>query len=178
MSKDGVSGWEDLSKYGLDTADEQKLLATQHECTFIWTNKQGHPLGAIVNYIERDGHLWLTATSMRPRVAAVRADPRVSVTISSKGSGITARQSITVKGTCVVHDDEATKEWFFPAFSTALRPGEPERAAEFARLLNSEHRVILEVVPIGTTRFDGAKMWQAAPSGAPTEGEEGFTAAP
>ncbi len=178
MSEQGVSGWEDLSRYGLDASDEQQLLASQRECTFIWTNKDGHPLGAIVNYIEHDGRLWLTATSKRPRVAAVRADPRVSVTISSKGSGITSRQSITVKGTCTVHDDEATKQWFFTEFSNALRPGEPQRAAEFARLLNSEHRVILEVVPTATTRFDGAKMWAAAAGGAPTEGDEGFTSAP
>lgn len=178
MSEHSVSGWEDLSRYGLDPSDEQTLLASQRECTFIWTNKDGHPLGAIVNYIEHDGRLWLTATSKRPRVAAIRADPRVSLTISSKGSGITARQSITVKGTCVVHDDEAIKQWFFAAFSTALRPGDPARAAEFARLLNSEHRVILEVVPVATTRFDGAKMWQEAAAGAPSEGDEGFTAAP
>src|ERR1700712_3670530 len=110
MEEKSVAGWENLTEYGLEDRDEADLLDAQRECTFIWLNKDGHPLGVIVNYIYRNGSLWLTATSKRPRVAAVRANPKVSVAISSKGSGITARRSLTYKGECVVHEDEATKQ--------------------------------------------------------------------
>ncbi len=171
MADSSVPGWEDLGGYVLEDADEADLLARQIECTFIWTNKSGHPLGAIVNFIYRNGRIWLTATSARPRVAAVRADPRTSVAITSKGSGITQRRSLSYKGLCVVHDDQETKDWFLPEFSAAMRPGQPERAEEFARLLDSELRVVLEFTPSRTTGYDGAKMWAAAPTAGPPPGD-------
>jgi hypothetical protein len=42
--------YEDVTKYGLDPAGEAELLARQTECTFIWSNSEGHPLGVIMNY--------------------------------------------------------------------------------------------------------------------------------
>ena len=174
MEEKKVTGWEDLASYGLEDADEAALLEAQRECTFIWVNKDGHPLGVIVNYIFRNGSLWLTATSKRPRIAAIRANPKVSVAISSKGSGITARRSLTYKGECVIHEDDATKKWFFTEFGHAMRPGAPDRAREFAAFLDSPFRVVLEVKPTRATRFDGAKMWAAAPSAGPTDGDAGF----
>ena len=41
-----------------------------------------------MNYVFRDGRFWLTASSQRARVPAVRRDPRVSIVVSSLGSGI------------------------------------------------------------------------------------------
>jgi hypothetical protein len=103
-------------------------------------------------------------------VACVRRDPRVSVVVSSKGSGIDARRSLTCRGLAVVHEDRATKDWFFPELAAAVRPDDPARRTEFARLLDSEHRVVIEVVPQRLTGFDGAKMWATAPQAAPRPG--------
>lgn len=176
MSTGPVLGWENLSRYGLEDNDADELLAAQRECTFIWLSKEGHPLGVIVNYIYRRGSLWLTATSKRPRIAAVRANPKVSLAISSKGSGIASRRSLTYKGICTVHEDEATKQWLISELSAAMRPGDPERAREFAELLDSPLRVVLEVVPTSRTGYDGGKMWAAAPTAGPAAGESGFNA--
>lgn len=177
MCADQAPGWEDLGRYGLDDDDVAQLLSAQRECTFIWINKDGHPLGVVVNYIYRRGSLWLTATSKRPRIAAVRSNPRVSVVISSKGSGIAARRSLTYKGLCTVHDDDATKQWLIPEFSAAMRPNEPDRAKAFAERLDSPFRVVVEVKPLGLTGFDGNKMWSDAHAAGPTDGEPGFGAA-
>ena len=57
--------YEDVTKYGLDQASEEELLTTQIECTFIWSNSDGHPVGVIMNYVYRDGRFWLTASSQR-----------------------------------------------------------------------------------------------------------------
>ena len=76
--------YEDVTGYGLDAADEAELLARQVECTFIWGNAAGHPVGVIMNYVFRDGRFWLTASGQRARVAAVRRDPRVAVAVSSR----------------------------------------------------------------------------------------------
>lgn len=59
------------------------------------------------------------------------------------------------------------EELYEVPLAAALRPGSPERAASFVAHLDSPGRVVLEVVPLRRIGFDGAKMWQAAPSAAP-----------
>lgn len=160
--------FEDVRGYTLEDADEAELLERQTECTFIWAGRDGHPMGVVVNYIYRRDRFWLTATTLRPRIAAIRRDPRVSIAVSSKGSGITARRSLTYKGTCIVHDDEATLDWFVPAFSHAMRPDQPAAAQAFAEHLRSPGRVVIELIPDTRIGFDSSKMWAAAPSAAPS----------
>jgi len=166
-SQDAAKDFEDVRVYTLENDDEATLLEAQTECTFIWAGKEGHPMGVIVNYIYRRDRFWLTATEMRPRIAAIRRDPRVSIAISSKGSGVTARQSLTYKGTCVTHTDDATLDWFIPEFSRAMRPDSPEAALSFGEHLRSPGRVVIELIPEKRIGFDSTKMWAAAPSAAP-----------
>ena len=159
--------WEDVRSYTLDDDDERELLSRQTECTFIWSGKEGHPMGVIVNFIFRDGRFWLTASDQRPRIRSVRRDPRVSIAVTSKGSGIPVSRSLTYKGTCILHDDRETLDWFVPEFSAAMRPHDPEQAAAFGAHLDSPGRLVLEVVPDKRIGYDAAKMWKAAPAAAP-----------
>jgi general stress protein 26 len=158
--------YEDVTKYQLTGASEAELLDKQNECTFIWSNSAGHPVGVIMNYVFRDGRFWLTASSQRARVPAVRRDPRVSVVVTSKGSGVVSAKSLTYKGQCIVHDDEAIKAWFYPALAAAVRPGDPDAQAAFERHLDSPRRVVLEVVPEGRIGFDSTQMWRDTPDAA------------
>jgi Pyridoxamine 5'-phosphate oxidase len=166
-SQDSARDFEDVRAYTLESDDEAALLAAQTECTMIWLGKDGHPMGVIVNFIFRNGRFWLTATEMRPRIAAMRLDPRVSIAISSKGSSVTARQSVTYKGTAVLHTDPETLEWFVPEFAGAMRPDSPAAAESFGEHLRSPGRVVIELVPVKRVGFDSSKMWAAAPSAAP-----------
>jgi hypothetical protein len=161
--------YEDVTVYGLDDAGEAELLAKQTECTFIWSNNEGHPVGVIMNFVFRDDRFWLTASSQRARVPAVRRDPRVSIVLSSHGSGISTRQSLTYKGRCIVHDDPEIKAWFYPALAAAVRPTDPDAQAAFARHLDSPRRVVLEVVPEGRIGFDSTQMWRNTPDAARQE---------
>jgi general stress protein 26 len=170
MGGDAARDWEDVRSYTLEEQQEAELLDRQTECTFIWLGKDGHPMGVVMNYLFHDGRFWLTATEGRPRIAAVRRDPRVSIAITSKGSGIPVSKSLTYKGTCVVHEDDETKAWFYPSFAARLRPGDEAKAASFAAHLDSPGRVVLELVPERRIGFDSAKMWAAAPSAAPSAG--------
>jgi general stress protein 26 len=158
--------YEDVTVYQLGEANEAELVTTQTECTFIWSNSEGHPLGVIMNFVFRDGRFWLTASSQRARVPAVRRDPRVSIALSSHGTAISTRQSLTYKGHCVVHDDAETKAWFYPALASAVRPGDPDAAAAFVRHLDSPRRVVLEVVPEARIGFDSSQMWRDTPDAA------------
>src|ERR1700730_13263302 len=125
--------YEDVTVYQLDETGEAELLATQTGCTFIWRNASGHPVGVIMNFVFRDGRFWLTASGQRARVPAVRRDPRVSIVVSSRGSGIVTSKSLTYKGSCHVREDDETKAWFYPALAAAVRPGDPQAQAAFVR---------------------------------------------
>jgi nitroimidazol reductase NimA-like FMN-containing flavoprotein (pyridoxamine 5'-phosphate oxidase superfamily) len=166
-SQDSARDFEDVRGYTLEDDDEATLLTAQTECTMIWLAKDGHPMGVIVNYIFRKDRFWLTATEVRPRIAALRQDPRISIAISSKGSGVVARQSVTYQGTAVLHTDEETLDWFIPEFSRAMRPDSVAAAESFGAHLRSPGRVVIELVPRKRVGFDSTKMWAAAPSAAP-----------
>lgn len=161
--------YEDVTKYGLADEAERELLANQAECTFIWSNKEGFPVGVIMNYVYRDGRFWLTASGQRARVAAVRRDPRVSIAISSLGSPVKSRKSLTYKGRCVVHDDETTKTWFYRALAEAVRRNDPDAQAAFVRHLDSPRRVVFEIVPEARIGFDSTQMWRDTPGAARKE---------
>lgn len=158
--------YEDVTRYVLDDAAEAELLQHQAECTLIWSNKEGHPVGVVMNYVFRNERFWLTASGQRARIAAVRRDPRVSIAISSLGSAVKTRKSLTYKGRCIVHDDDASKTWFYGELAAAVRPDDPEKQAAFIRHLDSPRRVVLEVVPEGRIGFDSTRMWQDTPDAA------------
>src|SRR5258708_32142139 len=98
--------YEDVTAYQLDEASEAELLARQAECTFIWSNSSGHPVGVIMNYVFRDGRFWLTASGQRARVPAARRDPRVSIVVGSRGPGIATPKSPASKRHRLVRADE------------------------------------------------------------------------
>lgn len=150
--------FEDLRAYPLDPADEEAMLLAQTECTFIWANKEGWPVGVTVAYLWRDGAFWFTAAAGRARVKAVARDPRVSVCVSSVGTPLGGLKTVTYKGTCEILEDAETKAWFYPALAAALIPGEEDFRQGFARFLDSPDRVVLRMEPGQRIGYDGVKM--------------------
>lgn len=158
MSDSHPENYEDVTIYDLDADAEEALLLAHNECTFIWSNKEGWPVGVIMSYVWRNGKFWLTASGQRARVSAVRRDPRVSIVVTSTGSPLPKNKTVTYKGTCVLHDDREMKDWFYPELAEALNRGNPERAKYFQQFLDSPRRVIFEVTPTQRIGYDGAKM--------------------
>jgi len=153
--------YEDVTVYGLDDDVEQEMLLAQNECTFIWSNKEGWPVGVIMSYVFRDGKFWLTASNQRARISAVRRDPRVCIVVSSTGSSMARNKTVTYKGTCTLRDDQETKDWFYPALAAVVQPHNLQSQELFAKFLDSPRRVILEVEPIQRIGYDGGKMSKA-----------------
>lgn len=164
-----AENYDDVTQYTLDPEREQELLETQHECTFIWANKEGHPIGVIMAYVPKDGKIWLTAARHRARVPAIRRDARSSVVITSVGTRMGGGKTITYKGTTIVHDDNPeVKAWFYPRLAAAMAaPADAADAGDFNRglvpdlfvkFLDTPERVILEFTPEMSIPFDGDKM--------------------
>jgi hypothetical protein len=160
-----VASYEDVSTFALDDEREHRLHAAQTECTFMWTTKGGDPVGVIMNYLERDGSFWLTCTRRRKRVAAVEARPRVALAVSSRGTDIGVSQAVTYKGDAIIHDDDATKAWFYPALAARVRPESVERQEAFVHHLDSPGRVVIEVRPTARIGFDAENMFKNSPAG-------------
>jgi hypothetical protein len=157
--------YEDVSVFTLSNERERALLDAQTECCFMWTTKSGDPVGVIMNFVATDDRFWITCTKRRKRVAAVAARPRVAIAISSRGTKIGVSQTVTYKGAAIIHDDEETKAWFYPALAARVRPESPEQQAAFVHHLATEGRVVIEIVPDARIGFDADEMFRGSPAG-------------
>ena len=154
--------YEDLTTCALSPELEARLLHLQRECVFMCTNTDGEAFGVVMAVLPKDGRFWLTAAERRKRISAIRRFPRASLCFNSTGTKMGPGKTISYKGTCTVHTDRDTKEWFYPEFSRWLHRDEAT-AAEFQRFLDSPHRVVIEFVPDYSLSFDGELMMQRSP---------------
>jgi hypothetical protein len=158
--------YKELADYSLDPDREEQLLGRQKECTFIWTNKQGEPVGVIMTYLAARGKIWLLVTEKRARVAAVRRDPRTCVVISSAGTDWGTGKTVTYKGTTAIrpYDDPELSNWLYHDYVAKLNgEGNAERIAFFVGVLAIPERVILEFTPSAKILYDGDKMASITP---------------
>ena len=162
---DYTDSYEDVSTFTLSDDREKALLDAQTECCFMWTTKVGDPVGVIVNYVVKDGRFWTTCTKRRKRVSAVAARPRVAVAISSRGTQIGVSQTVTYKGQAIIHEDDETKAWFYPALAARVRPESADRQKAFADHLATEGRVVIELIPDARIGFDAEEMFRDSPAG-------------
>jgi general stress protein 26 len=163
-----VNSYEDVSVFALDNTREQTLLDRQTECCFMWTTSDGDPVGVIMNFVHHNGRFWLTCTRQRKRVPAIEARPRVAIAISSRGTNIGISQTVTYKGTAIVHDDRATAEWMYRTLAEKVRPGDVTKQDAFVHHLDTPGRVVIEIVPDKRIGFDAEAMFAGSPAGATT----------
>ena len=158
MAEITEASYDDVTLYELSAERERELLEKQIECIFMWGTKDGSPMGVVMNYLARDGRIWLTATSQRARIRALRRDPRAAICITSQGTDMGAGKTVTYKGHVVLHDDQATKDWFYPQMAELLN-GYPAPSAEAAmQMLDTPLRLVLEFIPDRALKFDGDRI--------------------
>ncbi|MDH3509794.1 MAG: hypothetical protein OER85_02935 [Gammaproteobacteria bacterium] len=168
MAKDPkeFDDYKELADYSLDPEDEQWLLDNQKECTFIWTNKNGEPVGLIMTFLAAKGKIWLLTTEKRVRVPAVRRDPRTCIVFSSAGLPGGTGKTVTYKGTTKVHpyDSPLVKDWLYQDYVARLhKEGNQERIDFFKSVLAIPERVVLEFTPGKKITFNGDKMAALTP---------------
>ena len=167
MTEQAVN-YDDVKRYRLDPEREEELVRTGGECTFIWANKAGHPLGVTTAYVPVDGKIWMTATRERVRIKAIARDGRSSIVITSKSTPMGGGKTVTYKGHTVIHDDEKTKMWMYRLLASGMETSGQEDEGNaftsgldpemFVRFLDTPERVVLEFTPEMSIPFDGDKM--------------------
>ena len=156
-----ITNYEDVAGYPLDDETVERLFAEQSECSVVWTTRDGWPVGVMHRFVWRDRRIWVTCADHRKRVSALRRDGRSCVIVSSEGTSLGRDKTITFKTVATVHESADVKLWFYPALSEKLNPGRPDRAAGFQAMLDSEGRVVIELEPVKTISYDGAKLHAA-----------------
>ena len=157
---------EQVSIYPFSPKDREDLLSKARECVFNWTTKDGWAVGVVHAFVWHEGRAWITCGTHRHRVAALRRDPRCSVVVSGIAAPDGPNGAITIKGKAIIHDDEETKRWFYPALARgpygrggrALTADAEAQAKDFERRLDSPLRVIIEIVPVKWITLDSDKM--------------------
>jgi hypothetical protein len=157
-----VQNYEEVEHFPLEPDLQEKILLEQNECSFVWGPKDHWAVGVIMSYVWRDGKFWLTASSQRARIYAIKRDPRVSLIISSVGTQFGPAKSITVKGRVRVLNDRETLDRMLPELAAAILPGADELQEKFVAMMDSERRVVLEVTPEKWITFDAGQMMAAS----------------
>lgn len=157
--------YEDVSVFSLSDERERTLLAKQTEGVFMWATKDGDPFGVVMNFVAHDGRLWLTGSGQRKRFDALRRRPRAALAISSRGTDIGISQSVTYKGPVVLHEDEETRAWFYPALAARVRPESEQRQQAFVAHLDSPRRLVIELIPEVRVGFDAENMFAGSEAG-------------
>jgi hypothetical protein len=163
-----ATNYDDVKRYRLDPEREQELRETGGECTFIWANKSGHPLGVTTAYVSVGDKIWMTATRERVRIKAIARDGRSAIVITSKGTPMGGGKTVTYKGHTVIHDDRETKLWMYSLLAQGMaNEAQADEGNDFTaginpelfiRFLDTPERVVLEFSPQMSIPFDGDKM--------------------
>ena len=71
------------------------------------------------------------------------------------GTDMGPGKTVTYKGRVVIHDDQATKDWFYPAMAEIISPYPAPTIEAAIQHLDTPLRVVLQLTPEKTIKFDG-----------------------
>lgn len=142
-------------------SDEQidLLMNKAPECVLMWGTKDHWPVGVVHSFVWLEGKVWVTFAAHRHRAAAIRRDPRVSITVSGRTSDDPGCPlgAVTMKGRGVFCEDEATKKSFYRALAKKVSPQDKAGEDAFYDILDSPLRLVLEITPEKVISFDADK---------------------
>ena len=141
------------STTALSGTQREALLRRAPECTFIWSRRDGWPVGVTMGFLFERERFWLITGADRPRVAAVRRDPRASIVVSDDG------QTLTAFGRCHVDHDADTRSWAYRAFAARqaeLFPDLIDAHAFRERMVRLE-QIVIEVPVERWLTYDGSQ---------------------
>lgn len=161
---------EVVSIFPFSEAEIDELLTDARECVLMWGTQDGWPVGVLHQFFWKGGKFWITCTANRHRVAAIKRDPRVSVSVSAMVAfNFEQRGAVTAKGRAVVREDRETKDWFYPALAGKALGDDEAAVAAFVERLDSPLRIVIEVTPEKWITFNGTKADRMVRGELPTE---------
>jgi hypothetical protein len=74
-------------------------------------------------------------------------------------------KTVTYKGRVIIHEDQETKDWFYPAMAEIITPYPAPTVEAAMQHLDTPLRVVLELVPEKAIKFDGDAISRASYDG-------------
>jgi len=146
---------ENSKDFPLSDEFREQLLTNAEECVMSWSTSEGWPMAICHIFLWHEGRIWTSTSGLKARVKALRKRPFSCIVISGAGNEVGQERSVSIKTRVTIHDDQATKDWFYPAIAAKENPDNPDMAQAFVNLLDSPNRVILEHEPVKYISYDG-----------------------
>lgn len=143
----------DARRFALTPQRQARLLDSQTDCTFCWTNSAGHPVAVTQAFVYRDGEFWMVSEASRARVRAIRRDPRSCVVVAAHGRS----KTLSFKGRTTVLEDRSVVLSVLRDIARRYDPDDQQAQDAHVAAADSPGRVVLRFIPEKITNaFDGS----------------------
>lgn len=140
----------------------EQLLLQQNECSLSWIRADDSPAATVVSFVWANQSLWMTALAGSGRVRALERRPRAAVVVSGKGTTLGVSRCVSMQGRCVVRREQEIREWFFPAFASAVLPDSQKGAQMMASMMSGAENLVLQFLPERYIPYDSHDMMTRA----------------
>ncbi len=138
----------------LTPAEQSEFLRDCKKVALATIGKDGFPHLVAMNYIARDGAIYMTSYGKAQKVVNIRRNPMVAV-MAERGRNYSELRGVMIRGECEIVEDPKTVDAIMRAIrqrdtGEAAIPPMPEKIVT--------KRVVLKVVPQKVTSWDHSKL--------------------
>ncbi|HLW71700.1 MAG TPA: pyridoxamine 5'-phosphate oxidase family protein [Candidatus Binataceae bacterium] len=136
------------------TADEQsEFLRQPRKAALATIGNDGFPHVVAMNYLAKDGFIYMTSYGKAQKVLNIRRNPKVAVMVES-GQSYAELRGVMIRGMCeLIEDAEVVARTM-----RELAGEQPGGAAPRAASGSAPKRVLLKIVPQKISSWDHAKL--------------------
>jgi nitroimidazol reductase NimA-like FMN-containing flavoprotein (pyridoxamine 5'-phosphate oxidase superfamily) len=137
------------------TADEQAVFLREHRKAALATiDKNGFPHVTAMNFVMRDGAVYMTSYGKAQKVVNIRRNPKIAI-MAEAGAAYAELKGVMARGLCeIIEGAEAVHQVF--AWSAEARGQSYSRPAGASS--SAPKRVVLKLVPQAIISWDHSKL--------------------
>jgi PPOX class probable F420-dependent enzyme len=137
----------------LTDTERNALLREVPKAALATIDKDGYPHIVAMNYVAKDGLIYMTSYRKAQKVVNIRRNPKVSVMVET-GRKYSELRGLMIRGTCEIIDSaEAVMETFRDIAHMRGATGEVQRPGAWA-----SKRVVLKIMPVKIASWDHRKL--------------------
>lgn len=138
----------------LTPEQQATFLRDARKAALATLDRDGFPHVVAMNFIARDGTIFMTSYGKAQKVVNIRRNPKVAVMVET-GRAYSELRGVMIRGECEIIEDLATVE----ATMHAIRRKDAGAAAlDHGPLTTAPKRVVLKVIPKKIASWDHSKL--------------------
>lgn len=137
----------------LTDTERNALLREVPKAALATIDKDGYPHVVAMNYVAKDGLIYMTSYRKAQKVVNIRRNPRVGVMVET-GRKYSELRGVMIRGTCeIIEGAEAVMETFRDIAQVRGGTGDVQRPGVWA-----SKRVVLKIMPVKIASWDHSKL--------------------